>query len=81
MYRWKPVCGNIIGKLSKNSSEWKINACNLFLNMVVYFLLLSIQSWTFSSVGQSNRLITDRSRVRVPEGPFFKSIWPSGSVG
>ena len=27
--------------------------------------------WTFSSVGQSNRLITDRSWVRVPEGPFI----------
>ena len=27
--------------------------------------------WTFSSVGQSNRLITDRSWVRVPEGPFY----------
>ena len=26
---------------------------------------------TFSSVGQSNRLITGRSRVRVPEGPLF----------
>ena len=25
---------------------------------------------TFSSVGESNRLITGRSRVRVPEGPF-----------
>nr|DAT55280.1 MAG TPA: hypothetical protein [Caudoviricetes sp.] len=27
---------------------------------------------TSSSVGQSNRLITDRSRVRVPGGPFKK---------
>ena len=26
--------------------------------------------WTFSSVGQSNRLITGRSWVRVPEGPL-----------
>ena len=26
--------------------------------------------WTFSSVGESNRLITGRSWVRVPEGPF-----------
>ena len=25
--------------------------------------------WAFSSVGQSNRLITGRSRVRTPEGP------------
>jgi hypothetical protein len=25
---------------------------------------------TFSSVGESNRLITGRSWVRVPEGPF-----------
>ena len=29
---------------------------------------------TFSSVGESNRLITGRSRVRVPEGPFFNLI-------
>ena len=35
-------------------------------------------AWTFSSVGQSNRLITGRSRVQVPEGPLF---WPNGSVG
>ena len=27
------------------------------------------QKWTFSSVGQSIRLITGRSGVRVPEGP------------
>ena len=45
---------------------------------------------TFSSVGESSRLITDRSRVRVPEGPLETSdgrselkivIWPVGSVG
>ena len=29
-----------------------------------------ITFWTFSSVGESNRLITGRSWVRVPEGPF-----------
>ena len=36
--------------------------------------------WIFSSVGQSNRLITGRSGVRVPEGPpFFGGIasWES----
>ena len=27
------------------------------------------ESWAFSSVGQSSRLITGRSRVRVPEAP------------
>ena len=32
----------------------------------------------FSSVGQSNRLITGRSGVRVPEGPPF---WGYSSVG
>ena len=31
--------------------------------------------WTFSSVGQSNRLITDRSWVRVPEGPFSYKVF------
>ena len=31
------------------------------------FLFIII--WTSSSVGQSSRLITDRSRVRVPGGP------------
>ena len=36
---------------------------------------------TFSSVGESNRLITGRSWVRVPEGPFNFIFWPSGSVG
>ena len=41
-----------------------------------------IVEWTLSSVGQSTRLITDRSRVRVPEGPLiYYFIWPSGSVG
>ena len=29
--------------------------------------------WTFSSVGQSNRLITDRSRVRVPAGALERT--------
>ena len=38
-----------------------------------------IASWIFSSVGQSSRLITDRSWVRVPEDPFIS--WPSGEVG
>ena len=37
--------------------------------------------WTISSVGQSNRLITGRSWVRVPDGPLKKKIWPHGSVG
>ena len=38
--------------------------------------------WTFSSVGESNRLITGRSWVRVPEGPLkFTIIWPGGSAG
>ena len=39
---------------------------------------LASGTWAFSSVGQSSRLITDRSRVRVPEGP---PIWssPAGS--
>ena len=32
----------------------------------------------FSSVGQSSRLITDRSGVQVPEGP---PSWPGSSVG
>ena len=32
----------------------------------------------FSSVGQSSRLITDRSGVQVPEGP---PLWPGSSVG
>ena len=30
--------------------------------------------WIFSSVGQSNRLITGRSGVRVPEGPPFLGV-------
>ena len=51
----------------------------------VYFFI-----WTLSSVGQSNRLITDRSWVRVPEGPlksmvyipvdflrYYKALWLS----
>ena len=49
---------------------------------------------TFSSVGQSNRLITGRSAVRVREGPpnllfgikckiimLMKLLWPNSSVG
>ena len=45
-----------------------------------------ITIWTFSSVGQSNRLITGRSWVRVPEGPLTtykinKRLWPGGSAG
>ena len=38
----------------------------------------SLQTWAFSSVGQSNRLITGRSGVRVPEGPpnsYDTEIW------
>ena len=34
--------------------------------------------WTFSSVGESNRLITGRSWVRVPEGPL---ACRSGGIG
>ena len=30
-------------------------------------------TWTISSVGQSGRLITDSSRVRVPDGPLGAS--------
>ncbi len=37
---------------------------------IIGFVPLRDIIWTFSSVGQSNRLITDRSWVRVPEGPF-----------
>ena len=39
--------------------------------------------WAFSSVGQSIRLITGRSRVQVPEGPPFTqfNICPFSSVG
>ena len=33
-----------------------------------------IRPWAFSSVGQSGRLITDWSRVRVPEGPPFGPV-------
>ena len=29
------------------------------------------QKWAFSSIGQSNRLITGRLGVRVPKGPPF----------
>jgi hypothetical protein len=36
--------------------------------------------WAFSSVGQSSRLITDRSGVQVPEGPPF-TIKGYSSVG
>ncbi len=38
---------------------------------IIGFVPLRDIIWTFSSVGQSNRLITDRSWVRVPEGPFL----------
>ncbi len=31
----------------------------------------ALGTWTFSSVGESSRLITGRSWVRVPEGPLF----------
>ena len=31
-------------------------------------------AWAFSSVGQSSRLITGRSWVRVPEGPPYRGI-------
>ena len=37
--------------------------------------------WVFSSVGQSIRLITWRSRVQVPEDPLIIFIWLSSSVG
>ena len=31
----------------------------------------NIKKWAFSSIGQSNRLITGRLGVRVPKGPPF----------
>ena len=37
-------------------------------------IILSCENRTISSVGQSSRLITDRSRVRVPEGPPYRGI-------
>ena len=37
------------------------------------FILYHAVFWTFSSDGWSCRLITDRSWVRVPEGPFWLS--------
>lgn len=36
--------------------------------------------WTFSSVGKSNRLITGRPGVRVPEGPLLFRIDTGYSV-
>ena len=36
------------------------------------YIKTSLSIWAFSSVGYSNRLITGRSRVRVPEGPPTK---------
>ena len=42
---------------------------------IIGFVPLRDIFWTFSSVGQSNRLITDRSWVRVPEGPFSYKMW------
>ena len=35
----------------------------------VVSILSQQRTWAFSSVGQSSRLITDRSGVQVPEGP------------
>ena len=37
---------------------------------IIGFVPFRDKVWTFSSVGESNRLITGRSWVRVPEGPF-----------
>ena len=36
---------------------------------VTTIFLSAFSAWAFSSVGQSSRLITDRSGVQVPEGP------------
>ena len=43
-------------------------------------MLLLLSKRALSSVGQSNRLITDRSGVRVPEGPFKLNNLHSGPV-
>ena len=40
-------------------------------------MVFQVTLWAFSSVGQSSRLITDRSGVQVPEGP----VWSGSSVG
>ena len=46
-------------------------------------LSLARGEWAFSSAGQSNRLITGRSGVRIPEGPpfFRQSAKGYSSVG
>ena len=49
------------------------------LGVTTFFALLGTRA--FSSVGQSGRLITDWSAVRVREGPPKNLIWPGSSAG
>ena len=53
-----------------------LGVCNLLREHSRSKLYKEIRA--FSSVGQSNRLITGRSRVRIPEGPPFISQWYRG---
>ena len=55
---------NPVGVIEKNSLYYRIR--NSTINTGISYLALR----TLSSVGQSSRLITDRSWVRVPEGPL-----------
>lgn len=46
-----------------------------FESRILHLTQFKILIRTLSSVGESIRLITGRSRVRVPEGPLFMGIW------
>ena len=61
-------------RLRNNNSATISNAYEC--NKSSYFLFFdsSAAIWTFSSVGKSNRLITGRPGVRVPEGPLLFQI-------
>ena len=54
------------GQAVKTSPFHGGNRSSILLGVTISFWELI---WAFSSVGQSSRLITDRSGVQVPEGP------------
>ena len=59
------------GQAVKTSPFHGGNRSSILLGVTIFLLGID---WAFSSVGQSSRLITDRSGVQVPEGP------PHGAV-
>ena len=63
----------LLRKLMQNLQKSAVKFLTQSLKYSILFKQVR-KAWAFSSVGQSNRLITGRSGVRVPEGPPLNLI-------